>query len=64
MLIQWPTIITALMFPVLVYVYYCLSKREEAEMIVLFGDEYSRDIEITPMFVPKWGGKRHAKAPV
>ena len=27
MLIQWPTIITALMFPVLVFVYYRLSKR-------------------------------------
>jgi len=38
MLIQWPTIITALMFPVLIYVYYRLSKREESEMIKLFGD--------------------------
>jgi protein-S-isoprenylcysteine O-methyltransferase Ste14 len=64
MLIQWPTIVTALMFPVLVYVYYRLSKREEAEMIVLFGDEYRRYIEITPMFVPKWGGKDRAKTAV
>lgn len=45
MLIQWPTIITALMFPVLVSVYYRLSKREESEMIVLFGDEYKGYME-------------------
>lgn len=58
MLIQWPTIIIALMFPVLVYVYYRLSKREENEMIVLFGDDYRRYIEKTPMFIPKF--KREA----
>lgn len=33
MLIQWPAIITALMFPVLIFIYYRLSKREENEMI-------------------------------
>jgi protein-S-isoprenylcysteine O-methyltransferase Ste14 len=64
MLIQWPTIITAAMFPVLIFVYYHLSKREEAELLVLFGDEYRRFKDKTPMFMPKWGGKRNAKAPV
>ena len=53
MLIQWPTIITALMFPVLIFVYYRLSKREEREMMELFGDEYRRYAEKTPMFIPK-----------
>jgi len=53
MLIQWPTIITALMFPVLIFVYYRLSKREEGDMIELFGDEYRRYMEKTPMFIPK-----------
>jgi methanethiol S-methyltransferase len=52
MLIQWPTIITGLMFPVLIFVYYRLSKREEDEMITLFGEEYRRYMEKTPMFVP------------
>ncbi len=64
MLIQWPTIITAAMFPVLIYVYYRLSKREEEEMIKAYGDEYRRYMEKTPMFMPKWGGKHNAKAPV
>ena len=53
MLIQWPTIITALMFPVLVLVYYRLSKREESDVIVLYGEEYRRYMEKTPMFIPK-----------
>src|SRR5574341_2186461 len=54
MLIQWPTIITALMFPVLISVYYRLSKREEEEMIKAFGDEYRRYRDKTPMFIPTW----------
>ena len=57
MLVQWPTIITALMFPVLVFVYYRLSKREESELIAQFGDEYKRYTERTPMFIPRLGGK-------
>ena len=55
MLIQWPTIITALMFPVLVFVYYSLSKREEGDMIKTFGDEYKKYMERIPMFMPKLG---------
>lgn len=53
MLIQWPTVITAIMFPVLVFVYYRLSKREEGEMLKQFGDEYKQYMEKVPMFVPK-----------
>jgi protein-S-isoprenylcysteine O-methyltransferase Ste14 len=53
MLIQWPTIITALMFPVLVFVYYRLAKREEKEVIALFGEEYRQYMTNTPMFILK-----------
>jgi protein-S-isoprenylcysteine O-methyltransferase Ste14 len=52
MLIQWPTIITAFMFPVLLFVYYRLSKREEGEMIELFGEEYRKYMDRAPMFIP------------
>ena len=55
MLIQWPTIITAVMFPVLVLTYYHLSKKEESEMIKLFGEEYRKYAEKTPMFIPRLG---------
>ncbi len=55
LLIQWPTIITALMSPVLFYVYYRLAKREEAEVEAQFGDRYREYKSITPMFIPKLG---------
>lgn len=54
MLIQWPTIITASMFPVLVFVYYRLSKREESDMVLLFGEEYRIYMGKTPMFMPRF----------
>lgn len=54
MLIQWPTVITGMMFPVLIFVYHRLSKLEESEMIRNFGDTYHRYMEQTPMFVPRW----------
>lgn len=57
MLIQWPTIITAAMFPVLIFVYYRLSKREEREMMELFGGQYRIYTEKTPMFIPGLSGK-------
>jgi protein-S-isoprenylcysteine O-methyltransferase Ste14 len=44
------------MFPVLIFVYYRLSKREEGEMITLFGEEYRRYTEKTPMFIPRLEG--------
>lgn len=53
MLIQWPTIITALMFPVLVAVYHRLARREEAKMIEQEGDAYRQYVERTPMFIPR-----------
>lgn len=53
LLIQWPTIITALMWPVLIAAYYFLSKKEEGEMIAEFGDEYRRYMERVPMFAPR-----------
>ncbi len=62
MLIQWPTIITAFMFPVLLYVYYRLSKREEHEMIELFSDEYKKYMAKTPMFIPKLKAKTQYKS--
>ncbi len=51
-LIQWPTIITFVMFPFLIYMYYRLAKKEEKEMIERFGDEYLEYMKRTRMFVP------------
>jgi protein-S-isoprenylcysteine O-methyltransferase Ste14 len=51
-LLQWITIPTAIMFPILVLMYYRLAKKEEGEMERLFGDEYRRYRLSVPMFIP------------
>ena len=52
-LLQWPTLITLVMFPTLVIMYAALAKREEAEMARHFGDEYRQYAAKTPRFLPK-----------
>ena len=54
-LFQWPTILTLLMFPVLLLMYARLSIVEEREMVRQFGDEYARYAARTPRFIPKLG---------
>jgi len=54
-LLQWPTILTVLMFPVLVAMYGYLATREEADMRARFGDEYERYTARTPRFFPRLG---------
>jgi protein-S-isoprenylcysteine O-methyltransferase Ste14 len=53
-LIQWPTIPTLLMFPVLAGMYVLLAYEEEAESRVQFGEAYDRYAEGTPAFIPSW----------
>jgi len=52
-LVQWPTIPTLAMFPILVTMYFRLALREEAEASALFGDEYARYAARTPRFIPR-----------
>jgi len=54
-LFQWPTILTLLMFPVLVYMYVRLAQREEREVLVEFGEAYARYAAQTPAFFPHLG---------
>lgn len=54
-LLQWPTILTLLMFPVLVWMYVRLARLEEQEAIREFGDEYVRYAQRTPAFFPRFG---------
>mgnify|MGYP001348870709 CR=1 FL=1 len=52
-LLQWPTLLTLLMFPVLVVMYLRLARREEREALAAFGDAYRRYMAEVPAFVPK-----------
>ncbi len=53
-LLQWPTIVTLAMFPVLVFMYWRLARREEEDAREAFGDAYRRYEENTPAFLPKF----------
>ncbi len=51
-LIQWPTIITMIMAPVLLVMYAKLAKKEEKKMVELFGDDYVQYRKQVPAFIP------------
>jgi protein-S-isoprenylcysteine O-methyltransferase Ste14 len=54
-LVQWPTLLTLSMFPVLVFMYVRLARTEEHEALAEFGADYERYIRDTPSFIPKLG---------
>ena len=51
-LLQWPTLPTLIMFPILTYVYIRLARREEQEALAAFGEAYARYMQKTPGFIP------------
>lgn len=57
-LLQWPTLPTLVMFPILVVMYVRLARREEAEVMAEFGETYRRYMATTPAFIPRFGGAR------
>lgn len=59
-LFQWPTLITLIMFPVLVFMYVHLARREERDARMEFGNVYTHYEVNTPGFFPRFGVKDHA----
>jgi protein-S-isoprenylcysteine O-methyltransferase Ste14 len=60
-LLQWPTIPTLFMFPILVYMYARLSRQEEAEVREQFGDAWDRYAAETPAFIPRFRHVDHTE---
>jgi protein-S-isoprenylcysteine O-methyltransferase Ste14 len=59
-LLQWPTLVTLVMFPILVVVYVRLARREEREVHAELGHVWDEYAARTPAFIPStWrlGGK-------
>jgi len=56
-LIQWPTVITLGMFPILVIAYARLAKKEERDVEHEFGEAYRRYKAQTPAFFPHFSKK-------
>ncbi len=52
-LLQWPTLLTLAMFPVLVFMYAHLARNEELETLTEFGDAYARYVVRTPALIPR-----------
>lgn len=59
-LFQWPTLLTAAMFPVLVWMYLRLAKAEERETRASFGADYDAYAQRVPAFVPRLGSLTRA----
>ncbi|MGQ0522415.1 MAG: methyltransferase family protein [Betaproteobacteria bacterium] len=57
--IQWPTIPTLVMAPILIFVYVRLARREDEELSSLCGKAFRRYAERTPAFIP-WRRHRHS----
>jgi protein-S-isoprenylcysteine O-methyltransferase Ste14 len=70
-LLQWPTILTLAMFPLLVSMYVRLARREERDALIRFGEPYARYAAKTPAFLPhlrrtapgEWPGGRDGEVP-
>jgi len=54
-LLQWPTLITLVMFPILLVVYVRLARREERDSAAAFGAAWTRYAQATPAFFLRWG---------
>jgi len=59
-LLQWPTLLTLLMFPILLVMYARLAVTEEAEMRQQFGTQYEAWAACTPRFLPAFRARSAA----
>lgn len=61
LMIQWPTLTTLLLWPIMFISYYRLALREEKRMIELFGEKYLNYKKRVPAFFPRiWSGDKRA----
>lgn len=61
-LLQWPTLVTLFMFPILAFMYVRLARTEERWAQKEFGDEYLRYCAATPAFIPRLGRRPETSA--
>jgi protein-S-isoprenylcysteine O-methyltransferase Ste14 len=62
-LLQWPTLLTLIMFPALVLTYVLLARSEERAAIAEFGEAYRAYMARTPAFIPRIGGRESSDSP-
>lgn len=64
LLIQWPSLTTVIMWPILMIAYYRLAMREEREIERHFREEYVEYKKRVPAFVPRLGNNQFKERPV
>ncbi|MDD2320126.1 MAG: isoprenylcysteine carboxylmethyltransferase family protein [Geobacteraceae bacterium] len=52
-IVHWPTIFSVIAFPVIVFAYVQLARKEERQMTEKFGDAYLEYQRNVPMFIPR-----------
>lgn len=50
--VHWPTLFSVLIFPIIVFVYVRLARKEENKLLKKFGDKYRLYATATPAFIP------------
>lgn len=63
-LLQWPTLTTLVMFPILVWIYARLARREERDSIAAFGNAYREYAKEIPAFIPRFRTQTNDHFPV
>jgi protein-S-isoprenylcysteine O-methyltransferase Ste14 len=58
-LIQWPTLITLILWPFLIFAYYRLAKHEGAQVAKQFPNEFPAYKAVVPAFFPRISGRRN-----
>jgi len=61
-IVHWPTIVSVAAFPIIIFAYTLLARKEERHMLEKFGDEYRDYQQRVPMFIPRISGGRLEKA--
>lgn len=62
-LLQWPTLVTLTMFPLLVFMYLRLARREEKAALQSFGETYRVYMQQVPAFFPGFSRSRDNRLP-
>lgn len=62
-LVQWPTLITLVLYPVMLVAYARLARREERDSLARFGPEYADYMSQVPAFIPRRAHHPRASRP-
>lgn len=62
-LLQWPTLVTVIAYPVLLWAYARLARSEERDSLAQFGEAYVRYMRAVPAFIPRRPQRMSTQAP-